>query len=242
MSIWWNCGPLWEKALTYEHGKFILAGQLWIWTSDICFIVVSTAGKWSPLCPLQPPLQGRLFIISVIYFLLLLPTFPPVSFLSPSMQLERLSWLQTLLNHQRLPGGRKIITFMCEHLTAQLRQCERGERQKKGTLITFLPPCSPSPLHFKFHSLFMNSEGYFCPEALVNFWPFCTIQTTLLTMQIFRSIILNEIIMKYKIIKVVVTLCCCIHMWGCCGRWNLSSPLCSLYLPYSSHHSLTLPY
>lgn len=129
-----------------------------------------------------------LFLITIVDYLWLLPTFPPVSRCSFSDQqrlrfcLPACNWKDssgsglTWIISVRPAGGKSRHSR--EHLTARLRQCERGEIQR-GALITFLPPCSPFILNFT--GFLWTLKGVSAPRLDLMSDPY--VQRTLLVVQ-----------------------------------------------------------
>lgn len=119
-------------------------------SAPLIFIIVSTAGKWPPLCPLQPLQHDWLFIVPLVYFLLLLPTFPPVStcFL-PHFYLPACNWKDAFgyrITCSCPRGDRFNIHAWTFDSSTETKW--RGWNAKKSALIAFLPPHSPSTLQF----------------------------------------------------------------------------------------------
>lgn len=160
--------------------------QLYICTADICFIIDSTPGKWSPQSPFLP--QSPFFSppIPLVYFLLLLPSrclhflqFQVGWFLikNNSVFVSQRATGKTppVQSHLQLPS-RGIYHIYAQNMW-QLNpdNVKSSEKKRKGTLITFLSlmlTLSPSLLISQASVFLWTLKGVFTPRLWLISHPF----------------------------------------------------------------------
>lgn len=164
--------------------------QLYICTADICFIIDSTPGKWSPQSPFLPPSP---FFFFHLYHLFTFScccrhaayiscSFRWVDFWSKTTLF--LSPSRTLGDKNKDSAGSESpavalegnLSHLCtKHVTAQPRQCEKQWKKRKGTLITFLSlmlTLSPSLLISQASVFLWTLKGVFTPRLWLISHPF----------------------------------------------------------------------
>lgn len=160
--------------------------QLYICTADICFIIDSTPGKWSPQSPFLPPSPFFPHLYHLFTFSCCCRHAAYIScsfrwvdfwskttlFLSPSVRLERLRRFRVTCS---CPRG-EFITSMhktCDSSTQTMWKAV--EKKRKGTLITFLSlmlTLSPSLLISQASVFLWTLKGVFTPRLWLISHPF----------------------------------------------------------------------
>lgn len=132
------CFPFFEWGCLMGHkGR-----QLYICAADICFLIDSTPGKWSPQSPFLP--QSPFFPTYTTCLLspaaaVTLPTFPAVSggLISDQKQLcfclPACDWKDSAGSESPAVALEGNLSHLCtKHVTAQPRQCEKQWKKERA--------------------------------------------------------------------------------------------------------------